>query len=256
MSENRVDLGNVKGDKGNTGVGIARVVEMPSDAANLRRIFRIYYDDSTNDNPHYFEYNLTDNEFITRLNELTTGNPASDRKNVPTIYLLKQELNKRPLNTDVYRKELVYTKTETDNAIASAISNIEIVEVVSTLPTTNIETNKLYLLLKNADATDSLNIDFDLYIYVNNDWKKLDNLSFNITNYYTKTETNNLLSNKQNTANLSQSISTDQSSTTKYPSTSAVATYVTDMMSSEDYDFYTKSEIDEMISTIQAYIHS
>ena len=56
MSENRVDLGNVKGDTGNAGVGIVRVVETGFDETTLKRQYRMYFSDSTEANPHFFEY--------------------------------------------------------------------------------------------------------------------------------------------------------------------------------------------------------
>ena len=206
MSENRVDLGNVKGDKGNTGVGIVRVVETGFDETNLKRQYRMYFSDSTDANPHFFEYELTDNEFIKRLNELSVGNPSSDKKNVPTIYLLKNELLKRPLNTEVYHKSLLYTKDETSSLIADMISNLDLVEVVTKLPTTNIKDNRIYLVTKNADSTDDLNTTFDLYLYVNNNWKKIDDLKFSISNFYNKSQTDALIDDldetKLNTSDL------------------------------------------------------
>lgn len=256
MSENRVDLGNVKGDTGLTGVGIANIIEMPPDEVNLKRIFRIYFTDTTNENPHYYEYQLTDTGFITRLNQMSEGTPSSDKLNVPTIYLLKQALAEKPSNTVVYRKEQVYTKTETDAKILEYLADIELFEVVSALPTgDDISENRIYLLQKNSDDTDSLNQNFDLYLYADNDWKKLDNLTFNINNYYNKTQTDNLLNTKQ-TANLSNDIVSDSLSTTKYPSVSAVKDYVDAVVTGGVSDYYTKTEIDNMISDIQDFIHS
>ena len=257
MSENRVDLGNVKGDTGNTGTGIASIIEMPFDSVNLKRIFRIYFTDTTNENPHYFEYQLTDNSLINRLNQMSSGNPASDQLDVPTIYLLKQKLAEKPSNTEVYRKELVYTKAETDAKIIEYLSDIDIFEVVSSLPTgDNIKDNKLYLLTKNTDTNDSLNQNFDLCIYADDDWEKLDELTFNINNYYNKTQADALFNNKQDISNLSNNISSDASSTTKYPSVSAIKNYVDTKASTDLAAYYTKTEIDGMIDDIRDFIHS
>ena len=116
MSENRVDLGNVKGETGLTGVGISRIVELPPDEVNLKRNFRIYFTDNTT-----FDYSLTDNENIKRLNEMSSGSPASDKKDVPTIYLLKKTLLNYATGSEVY------SKTEIDDlldAIWDAIHNL------------------------------------------------------------------------------------------------------------------------------------
>ena len=119
MSGNRVDLGNVKGNTGSQGVSIVRIVELPFDEENLKRNYRIEFSDNST-----FEYSLTDNEFIHRLNQMSVGSPNSDRKDVPTIYLLKNELNSRPKNTEVYRKEETYSKQEIDALLDEIRNNI------------------------------------------------------------------------------------------------------------------------------------
>lgn len=116
MSENRVDLGNVKGETGLTGVGISRIVELPPDEENLQRNFRIYFTDNTT-----FDYSLTDNEYIKRLDEMSTGNPASDKKDVPTIYLLKKTLMNYAKANEVYRMEYIDDELQ---AIWDAISQL------------------------------------------------------------------------------------------------------------------------------------
>lgn len=116
MSENRVDLGNVKGETGLTGVGISRIVELPPDEQNLKRNFRIYFTDNTT-----FDYSLTDNEYIRRLNEMSTGSPASDKKDIPTIYLLKKTLLDYARNSDVYSVSYIDDELQ---AIWDAISQL------------------------------------------------------------------------------------------------------------------------------------
>lgn len=251
MSENRVDLGNVKGDRGFRGIGIDSIVELPPTEEGLRRNFRINLDDGSN-----FEFSLTDVEFVRRVNSLSIGDPESDYLDVPTVALLKRVLQDYCKTTEVYRQEVVYTKTEVNNLISSAISNLEIIEVVNSLPTQNINTNCLYILTKSNDNSDELNPTCDLYIRNNDSWVKLDDLRININDYLTEEEVMNLLIAKQSTSNLSNNVSTDASSTTKYPSVNAIKTYTDSKISNDLNNYYTKTQIDNMIGDIQEYINS
>lgn len=86
-------------------------------------------------------------------------------------------------------KVTTYTKTETDNAIASAISSVYkykgSVANYSDLPTTGNEIGDVY----NVEDTG------DNYAWTGTDWDKLSG-TVDLSGYYTKTETNNLLDTK------------------------------------------------------------
>lgn len=236
-SSNRVDLGNVKGKQGKTGLGISQIVELPPDTNNLKKNFRIYFTDSTNNNPHYFDYSLTDIEMIVRLNEMSVGNPSSDMSNVPTMYLLKNELSKRPSNTDVYLQNQLYTKSETENLIASAISELELViPVVSLDDVTDPLESRLYMVTGDLTNPNEIDSTFDLYIYSDNDWVQLDSLSFSIANYYTKTQIDNMINSLGDTSMISNDLNTDAHSTTKAPSVNAIKQYVDDLVG-DIYDY-------------------
>ena len=80
---------------------------------------------------------------------------------------------------------------------------------VETLPTTGlpdtiyivISTGKRYVYENNQWEEETKNNNFNEYIWVNNDWEPLGGIKpeIDLTDYYTKTETNTLLSGKQNT---------------------------------------------------------
>lgn len=93
--------------------------------------------------------------------------------------------------TNYYTKSNTYTKTEVDNLIG-AISSLKI-QVVQSLPSTNIDTSTIYLVSKTGSTGDVYNE----YIYVNNAWELIGSTEVDLTNYYTKTQTDTLLSGKQ-----------------------------------------------------------
>lgn len=92
--------------------------------------------------------------------------------------------------TNYYKKSETYTQSEIDNMI-STIPKFDI-EVVNQLPTTDISTTTVYLV---PSATEGEGI-YKEYIYVNNSWELLGSQRVDLTDYYNKTETNSLLSNK------------------------------------------------------------
>ena len=90
-----------------------------------------------------------------------------------------------------YLKSETYTQAEV-NSLIGAISTLHI-EVVQTLPTEDISTNTIYLVPKQ---TAGQNDTYDEYIYVNNNWEHIGSTDIDLTNYYTKTETDTLLDDK------------------------------------------------------------
>lgn len=128
---------------------------------------------------------------------------------IKLISKIKTNLN------NYYLSSQVYTKTEVDNLV-SAIPKFDI-KVVASLPTNNISNSTIYLVT-SGDDTNNL---YDEYVYANSgtyenptySWEKLgtqavdlsgyasksdlsSSLATALSNYYTKTETNNLLSSK------------------------------------------------------------
>ena len=108
---------------------------------------------------------------------------------IPTDYITSGALTTSLAN--YYLKSETYTKQEVANLI-STISTFR-ATIVTTLPTSNISSTTIYLVSKS----DSENNDYyDEYIYINNAWEMIGNTKLDLTNYYTKTETNTLLSTK------------------------------------------------------------
>ena len=78
--------------------------------------------------------------------------------------------------TNYYTKNDTYTKTEIQNLISSIIW----FEVVTTLPTTNIKTNVIYLVWPSGGP-------YEEYVYVDWNWVDLWTMTIDLTNYFNKT---------------------------------------------------------------------
>ena len=87
--------------------------------------------------------------------------------------------------TNYYAKTETYTKTEINNLIGG-LGSLDL-EIVQSLPTVGKE-NTFYLLAQNREAPDI----YDEYLYING-WEKIGSTAVDLTNYYTKSEVDNLI---------------------------------------------------------------
>ena len=74
------------------------------------------------------------------------------------------------------------TREYVDNLISGRLKRL----VVESLPTQDIDTNTIYMILKSAPTTNNI---YDEYMYINNAWELIGNTEVDLSNYYTKTET-------------------------------------------------------------------
>lgn len=79
-----------------------------------------------------------------------------------------------------------YKKTEVNDLIA-AINALSF-EIVSALPTENIDTKKIYLAPKTDSETGNA---YDEYAYINGAWERIGSTEIDLSGYYTKTEADN-----------------------------------------------------------------
>ena len=86
------------------------------------------------------------------------------------------------------------SKTYVDNLMSGAVKRL----VVQTLPTDNIDANTIYMILKSAPTTNNI---YDEYMYINNAWELIGSTEVDLSNYYTKTESDNKYQNKLTVGN-------------------------------------------------------
>lgn len=86
------------------------------------------------------------------------------------------------------------SRNETDIiALQTAVSGALKREIVQTLPTEDISTTTIYMI-RNSESSGT-NI-YDEYMYINSQWELIGTSATDFSNYYTKNETDNLLSGK------------------------------------------------------------
>lgn len=90
--------------------------------------------------------------------------------------------------TNYYLKTQTYTQEEVNNLISHLASLT--VEIVETLPTSDISTSTIYLI--NVTGTTN----YEQWMYINSSWSNIGNTSVDLSNYYTKSQADTLLNEK------------------------------------------------------------
>lgn len=90
--------------------------------------------------------------------------------------------------SNYYLKTETYTQTEVNNLI-SQLASLS-VDIVETLPTEGISTTTIYLI--NVSGTNNYN----QWMYINNAWANIGSTSVDLSNYYTKAQTDTLFDSK------------------------------------------------------------
>lgn len=131
---------------------------------------------------------LSTNDYTDSDKEKLNGLANYDDTEVRSLISNKQDKGNYALKTDIpsltnyYTKEETYTQSEV-NSLVSTIPKFDI-KVVDTLPTDNISSTTVYLVLS---GTTTKNL-YTEYIYVNNDWEELGTQSVDLSDYYNKSE--------------------------------------------------------------------
>lgn len=85
------------------------------------------------------------------------------------------------------------------SALQSAIAGALHREIVVSLPTTDIDTATIYMILNGTSATENV---YDEYMYISNAWELIGTSATDLTNYYTKSDVDGKLLLKANASDL------------------------------------------------------
>ena len=127
---------------------------------------------------------IQDNFYSTAVDKPLSANKGTELKNL---------VDTKANSNNVYSKAETMSASDIRQAIVDGVGNIDIFEVVSELPTSNIKGNKFYLTPNNENIDKNI---YDINIYINNNWETIDSLEFDISNYPTTSEVTILLNGK------------------------------------------------------------
>ena len=147
------------------------------------------------------------NDIPTRTSQLTNDSHFAAQNEIPTkVSQLTNDANfiNNTVNNliNYYSKTQTYTKDE----IHSLVSNMSSFNalIVDVLPAINISTSTIYLKAK----IDGENNDYyNEYLYINDNWELIGSTKINLDNYYTKTQTTDLLNEKANVSDIPTKVS-------------------------------------------------
>ena len=130
---------------------------------------------------------------LRKLNDVITAasDNATDIQRLDTDKANQSDLT--ALTSRVYQNETDIIALQT--AVSGALKR----EIVQTLPTEDISTTTIYMI-RNSESSGT-NI-YDEYMYINSQWELIGTSATDFSNYYTKNETDNLLSGKVDNSTL------------------------------------------------------
>lgn len=145
--------------------------------------------------------------------------------------------------TNYYLKSQLYTKDEV-NTIVNNIKSFN-VEIVTILPTTNISTTTFYLIKKDTVAGSDY---YDEYLYINNSFELIGNTKIDLSNYYTKDESDNIFAKQDDLSITNTNVNTNtENISSLINSLTQTQTSVSEISKKVD-NRYTKAEVNSLIS--------
>ena len=182
-------VSSVNGKTGTVTLDANDVGALPDDT----ELFSGDYEDLTN-KPTLFSGDYDD---LTNKPTLFSGD-YDDLTNKPD---LSQFITKAVNDlTNYYLKTDTYTKTEVDNII-TAVKNSRF-EAVDALPTTDIQTNVIYLVPKSTGQTNNAKDEYINLDGTTEGWEKIGDTEIDLSGYVTTTALNTALADYTTTANL------------------------------------------------------
>ena len=149
-------------------------------------------------------YELSESDDIQSGDVLLIDNSSLEqaRKITPEVIVSKYAPTKEALETEIANREAADAALgeSIDTKIAEAKSIIPVKHIVQTLPTENINTRDTYLVPAEEPNENNLYIE---YAYINGAWEIIGSpVNIDLSGYYTKTETDNLLDDKANASEI------------------------------------------------------
>lgn len=145
-----------------------------------------FYVKNINGTTSYYNYSFGSNGMLTTTTHPYAQNGGRTSAEYIEVYhsSAPSGSNSNVLNEFKYIKNNYYTKTAIDDLISGMTGGLSL-QIVETLPTENIDTNTIYLLLK---VKAFLNDYYDEYMFIDGKWEVIGSTRLDMSDYYTKAE--------------------------------------------------------------------
>ena len=176
----------------------------------------------------------------------TKLNTKADASSVYTKTQIDTKLNTKADSSSLanyYTKSETYTKDEVDSLVEAKVA----FQVVDALPTTG-ETAIIYLVPLADPETQNI---YDEYMWIGGAWEHIGSTKTDLSDYYTKEETDAKLDTKANASNVYSKTETDSKLSSKADSSSVYTkTETSNLLSSkaDSSSVYTKTETDTKLN--------
>lgn len=192
----------------NTSLSLANLIDILNKAQSIDRRYGVYdteadaltamaqygldgrlvavYTDKANGVCKLYKYN----EVHHRLDSV--GGAESDDTKLDKIWAEIEEQTETLLTDYVVVNQGNQLYKTTVAKLLANVADTEIFVTVSTLPATGVE-NKIYLVPSESPEDQN---QLEEWIWIEDDWERIGGLSIDLSNYYTKTQINDLLNNK------------------------------------------------------------
>ena len=185
-------------------------------------------------------------DVYTKTQTDTKLNSKADSSSVYTKTQIDTKLNTKADSSSLanyYTKSETYTKDEVDSLVEAKVA----FQVVDALPTTG-ETAIIYLVPLADPETQNI---YDEYMWIGGAWEHIGSTKTDLSDYYTKEETDAKLDTKANASNVYSKTETDTKLNTKADSSSVYTkTETSNLLSSkaDSSSVYTKTETDTKLN--------
>ena len=185
-------------------------------------------------------------DVYTKTQTDTKLNSKADSSSVYTKTQIDTKLNSKADSSSLanyYTKSETYTKDEVDSLVEAKVA----FQVVDALPTTG-ETAIIYLVPLADPETQNI---YDEYMWIGGAWEHIGSTKTDLSDYYTKEETDAKLDTKANASNVYSKTETDSKLSSKADSSSVYTKTETSNLLSTKADsssVYTKTETDTKLN--------
>jgi hypothetical protein len=185
-------------------------------------------------------------DVYTKTQTDTKLNSKADASSVYTKTQIDTKLNTKADSSalaNYYTKSETYTKDEVDSLVEAKVA----FQVVDTLPSTG-ETAIIYLVPLADPETQNI---YDEYMWIGGAWEHIGSTKTDLSDYYTKEETDTKLDTKANVSIVYTKTETDSKLSSKADSSSVYTkTETSDLLSSkaDSSSVYTKTETDTKLN--------